>query len=236
MYHFAIVEDDQSARENLLRFFERYQKENGIAFELSAFASSEELLALEESGAPLAALFLDIELPGKDGMSAAKEIRAHDQNVEILFITNLAQYALEGYEVMAFDFIKKPIGYGDFALRLGKLLRRLQSKEPRKYFLKVGHSQVGLALSDIYYVESFRHELDFHTKNGVYKVYDALSAQAERLGPSFAFSEKSYLINLAHVGTLGKNEVEVAGDKLPLSRNYRSDFLAALTRFLGDLS
>lgn len=75
---------------------------------------------LEEYDSTYDIVFLDIEMPGSDGLTTAREIRGKDDAVAIIFITNMAQYAIHGYEVNAIDFMVKPVGYFNFAQKAGE--------------------------------------------------------------------------------------------------------------------
>ena len=72
---------------------------------------------------------MDIDLPSMDGMSAVKKIREHSLDTMVIFVTSLAQYAIEGYKVNAFDFIVKPVQYYNFALSLKRALKTLIVQE-----------------------------------------------------------------------------------------------------------
>ncbi len=66
---------------------------------------------------------MDIDLPGINGMEAAQLLREENATTPLIFVTNLAQYAVKGYQVDALDFMVKPVGYGDFAMRMGRAMR-----------------------------------------------------------------------------------------------------------------
>lgn len=84
-------------------FLKRYQKENDIAFKVTVFGDGAEIL---EDYQPLYdIILLDIEMPKVDDMEAAEQIRQNDSDVVLMFITNMASYAIRGYEVGALDFV-----------------------------------------------------------------------------------------------------------------------------------
>ena len=112
MYHIAIVEDEAEFSMQLQTFLEQYQKEETIRFKISVFHSGEELL--KEYQPVYDVILLDIEMPGINGMDAAAKLRESDQEVVLMFITNIASYAIRGYEVGALDFVMKPLTYYAF--------------------------------------------------------------------------------------------------------------------------
>ena len=105
----AIVDDTLEDRQLLTDYLKRYQQENNLQLIVHTFSSGLDLLGENREGYDI--LFLDIEMPGCDGLEVTQEIRQRDSAVSIIFVTSMAQYAIDGYQVNAFDFIVKPIGY-----------------------------------------------------------------------------------------------------------------------------
>ena len=106
MKHIAVVEDDSSASQQIQNYLSLYQKENEQEFSVTVFADG--LSILEDYHPIWDIILMDIEMPLMDGMTAAKCIRELDQSVIIIFITNMAKYAIKGYEVGALDFVLSP--------------------------------------------------------------------------------------------------------------------------------
>lgn len=105
----CVLEDEKIVADKLCSFIEKYCAEQGVRVEVQVFPDAFALL--EGYHADVDILFMDIQLPVMNGMEAAKKIRETDEKVLIVFVTNLAQYAVEGYDVNAFDFILKPVEY-----------------------------------------------------------------------------------------------------------------------------
>lgn len=112
MFRIAVVEDDAEYIERITRYIERFAQENHLDIQTAAFRDGMEIVMNYHHGWDI--IFLDIEMPNLDGFSAAKEIRARDSTVLLIFITNIARYAIHGYEVEALDFILKPVSYEQF--------------------------------------------------------------------------------------------------------------------------
>ena len=147
----GIAEDAPSCLQMLTAALERYEKENDISFDVQSFHSAIDLLDAYRPVYDI--LFLDIEMPLLDGLSAARKIFELDQHALIVFVTHIAKYAVQSYEVQAADYILKPIHYPSFSMKLTRVLRRIHSDE-KKYVILQGKSFVRrLATDEICYIE-----------------------------------------------------------------------------------
>ena len=95
MNRIAIVEDDQGYRETLFTYIRQYETERGTTFETTPFEKADDFLAVYQGDYDI--ILMDIEMPGTNGMEAAEEIRKKDAQVVIMFITNMAHYAIKGW-------------------------------------------------------------------------------------------------------------------------------------------
>lgn len=120
MTHIALVEDDPGCQKQILDFLDRYSQESGEPFKVCVHEDGDSLI--HSYRAQYDMLLMDIQMKFVDGMTAAREIRAQDDQVLIIFITNLAAYAIKGYEVDALDYVLKPVSYSAFAKSMGRAL------------------------------------------------------------------------------------------------------------------
>ena len=127
MTRIAIVEDEAAVREQLAGYVQRYIRQYGTPFEVTEFADGMEIL--EDYRPQFDIIFLDIEMPELGGMDAAERIRTVDPDVVLVFVTNMAQYAIRGYEVDALDFVLKPVNYYQFSTKLARALQRVQRRK-----------------------------------------------------------------------------------------------------------
>ena len=97
MTRIAIVEDEAAVREQLAGYVQRYTRQYGIQFEVTMFTDGVEIL--EDYRPVYDIIFLDVEMQHLDGMETARRIRELDSDVLLIFITNMAQYAIKGYAV-----------------------------------------------------------------------------------------------------------------------------------------
>ena len=97
MLRVAVAEDNPKDRERLLSFLKQYGEEKHVQIEVTEYTDGSELL--EQYRPCYDVIFLDVEMPQMDGMKAAEKIRETDEEVILIFITNMAKYAIRGYEV-----------------------------------------------------------------------------------------------------------------------------------------
>lgn len=117
MLRCAIVEDTAQELEHLQNGLKRYSAERALPLNVTAFGNAADFL--EHYCADYDIVFMDIELPGLNGMEAAHRLREIDRQVILIFVTNMAQYAVKGYEVDALDYIIKPAQYGPLSIMVG---------------------------------------------------------------------------------------------------------------------
>lgn len=232
MYHIAVVEDEKICSVQMQQFLGQYQEENSVRFKVSVFEAAAQILDPYEPVYDM--ILMDIDMPGINGMDAAQKIRQTDQDVVIVFITNIASFAIRGYEVGAMDFVVKPITYYNFSTRLTRALKRSRSREPRQMILTLADGVKKLEVSRIYYVEVQNRMLHYYTQEGEYVVRGTMQSVQQMLEAySFAKCNHWYMVNLRHVSEVKKNTVIVGQYELEISRRNRTPFLKALTEYVG---
>lgn len=230
----AIVDDDPGYAAQLREYLEQYEKESGNPIEAVVFADGDEIL--ENYRPSFDIILMDVEMRFVDGVTAAREIRRFDPEVVIIFITNMAQYAIQGYEVEALDYVIKPVSYFAFSQRLDRAITRMKRRAASYITIPVKGGGRKLDVSHIYYVESRDHELTFHTRDGDFITSLTMRQTEEKLADSHFFrGNNSYLINLDHVDGVQDGCAVVNGQLLKLSRPRRGAFLDALVDHLGEV-
>ena len=233
MIRIAIVEDEEYYVNELNGYLEKYQKECGEEFEVTVYRDGDGITA--KYRAQFDIILMDIQMKFMDGMSAAEEIRKQDSEVVIMFITNMTQYAIRGYEVNALDYILKPVSYFAFSQKLGRAIARIRKRRSRSITIPVKGGMIRLNVSDIYYIESVGHNLIFHSTTGNHMAAGTMKSIAEELtDASFSRGNKCYLINLEHVEGIRDKCAIVRGEALQISRPRMNDFMQELTQYWGD--
>jgi DNA-binding LytR/AlgR family response regulator len=234
MIKIAIVEDESSYARQLVDFLEQYEKDHEEAIQLTVFSDGDEIV--HRYKAQFDIILMDIEMKFVDGMSAAEEIRRMDSEVIIIFITNMAQYAIRGYAVDALDYVLKPVSYFAFSQRLARAINRMKKRETKMISISVRGGTVRLDAANIYYIESQGHNLIFYTSTGSYEAVGTMRDAEEKLTDlNFFRGNKGYLINLSHVEGVREGCAIVKGSSLLLSRARKKVFMEALTRYWGEV-
>lgn len=232
MIRIAVVEDEETCIRQIEEYLVEYQNTSGEELEWTLYRDGDQIT--KEFRAQFDLIFMDIQMKFIDGMKAAEEIRCFDLEVAIVFITNMAQYAVKGYEVGALDYIVKPISYPVFCQKLEKVIARIRRRKDSFLMLPVKSGILRQNTADIYYVESSGHYLIYHTADGEKKVNQTMKAAEELLADKHFFKiNKSYLLNLKHVDGIRDKCAVVKGEKLMVSRPKMSAFMQELTMYWG---
>ena len=229
----GLVDNESEPLDLLVSYIEKYEKETGNTLSYRRFKSAYDFLEAKNENFDV--LFLDINMPGMTGLELAYKIRATGSDILIIFLTNLAQYALEGYKVSAYDYLLKPVSYFDFRQEMNKIVSKLQKEEKKFLIVKTKGTTYKLDQSTILYGETIKHDIVIHTRKETYTYRGTLKELEEELDKNlFSRCNNCYLVNLAEVESIKENEVLLSnGEKLLISRPRKKDFVNALTVFLN---
>ncbi len=234
MINLAIVEDEDTYAVQLTEFVEKYQEESGNYFKITRFRDGDEITNGYKSQFDI--ILMDIEMKLMDGMTAAEEIRRLDQDVVIMFITNMTNYAIRGYQVDALDYVVKPVSYFAFSQKLDRAIGRIKKSDTNIISIDMPSGVKKLDIDNIFYIESEGHNLNFYTSGGQFTIRAKLADFEEQLTPyNFFRSNKGYLVNLKYVDGVENGACLIAGKQLLISRARKSDFMNALTDYMAGL-
>ena len=183
-------------------------------------------------------ILMDVDFKeGIDGMTAAGKLRAMDQAVILIFITNLAQMAVNGYMVDALDFIVKPLDDYSFLLKMSRAIKRVSQSGQSYLLLKNRGETVRINTQMIRYLEVDGHYVIYHSREGDFKEYTTLSqAEAKLNDPAYFRCDRGILVNLRFVNSVSRDTCYVDGIPLTIARTQKRDFMQAFEHFLcGDL-
>lgn len=232
MIRIAMVEDEAAVREQLQGYIQRYTRQYGTEFAVTEFSDGVEILDAYRPVYDI--VLLDVEMKHLDGMETARRIRELDRDVVLLFITNMAQYAIKGYAVGALDYLLKPVPYFAFSQQLQKAEEKLRRRARHYLAVPVEGGLRRLDTAQIYYMESEGHRVHFYTEEGEFLAPGALKTFEEKLADlPFARCNSGYLVNLAQVKSVQQGLAQVGPYELQVSRPKRKSFLAALADYIG---
>ena len=234
MYRIIILEDVAEHAQQLTALLRAYEKKRAdVSFEIKHYDSSRRFIMDYACNADL--LFLDIQMPGENGLQAAMKVREIDHKVMIIFTTSAAQYALAGYEVQAFDYMLKPLKAEMFEAKLSRALRVLGYNRQEAWVDVSSKTETRRVAADsITYIEVANHDIIIHTKDDVYRHWGSLKKYEEQLAPlHFARCNACYLVNMKHVTRVDRSSVLVGSDELAVSKAKHKEFLVAFAKYKG---
>lgn len=233
MLRIAIVEDDPSTRQILQGFVEQYAAEQGLECTVTPYEDGAQIAAGYH---PATTLFLWMwKCPAWGDFPACSADRAVDSEAVLVFVTNMAQYAIRGYEVDALDYVLKPVDYYQFSTKLSRAIQRVQRQRGGQILLQCAGGGVQL-------VETSPHLLPGdpqpdaalpYCRRGVHGAFQPAKC-GKPAGPlSLCPCNQCYLVNLKHVKAVENDFVLVGEARLEISRRQRAAFLTALASYIG---
>ncbi len=234
MLEIAIVEDEESYRNVLCEYLKKYEQETEEEIHVSIFTDGDEIV--ENYTAKYDIILMDIEMQFMNGMDAAHKIREVDKEVIIIFITNMAQYAIQGYAVDALDYVLKPISYFAFSQRIQRAVGRMKKREERYINIVSKNGVNKVAVSEIGWIESEGHRLIYHAKDQVYEstLNSMKKIENELKDCNFFRCNKGYLVNLAHVKAIRDGWAILTNGQVMISRAKKTEFQKALITYAGE--
>lgn len=235
MVHIAIVEDENTYAEQLHKFLLQYQKETGYSIKVTRFTDGDEIV--EEYAGIYDIILMDIQMQFMDGMTAAEKIRQMDTDVVIIFITNMTEYAVRGYEVDALDYVVKPIEYFAFSRKLDRAFSRIKSKKHNFISIPTENGMKKIDLDDVLYIEIQDHTLYYHTEKECVRAKGrGVMRNVEQMMLPYGFfrNNNCYLVNLKHVESVEDNACFVGNKILQISRARKKAFMNAMVQYISE--
>ena len=190
-------------------------------------------------------LLLDIQMPGIDGMEAAKALRSRGSKVIIVFVTAIEEYVFDAFDVGAAGYIVKPFDDSRVrdvllsAIRVAKEQRRIDSllseqlkHSNRTILVKTDSGNINISLSDVAYAEVFDRKIVLHLKDkSTISYYGRMSSLENIAGSDFFRIHRSYLVNLIFIKSYDSKNVVVLSDSIPIARGKYHDFVKVYLEF-----
>ena len=234
MLRIAVVEDDKTYAAQLKEYLVRYGTEKNQKISVALFPDGEDIVT--DYSAEFDIILMDVEMTFMDGMTTAERIREKDNEVVIIFITNMPQYAIQGYKVDALDYVLKPISYFAFSQRIDRALTRVKKKEATYITVAQKGGKKKLNVDKICYVEVRDHDLIYHSTKGDIVTKSSMKEAEDTLGGTKFFRcNRCYLGNLEYVEDFRGNDVTVASDVIQVSRARKKAFMDALNDYMNEV-
>lgn len=212
-----VIEDEPVARDIIKSYVERYE---GLELH-GEFDSSEDAYQWLKAN-KVDVLFLDVNLPHMSGVELFKALVDKPQ---VIFITAYPDYAVDGFELEAVDYLVKPVSYERFSKSVDKLKEKKRINNNSSLLLKSNGRTYPIEQQDIYYLQALGDYIKvFHTENTLI-ISETMKGIEQKLGPDFIRIHKSYIINRSHVKYIEGNQVRIKDELLPLGATYRDAFL-----------
>ncbi len=229
-----IIDDEPPAREIIRRYIADIPSLELVAECTNAL---EALVLLQHS--PVDLLFLDIRLPQLNGTDFLKTLQ---QRPMVIFTTAFPDYALEGYELDAVDYLLKPIRFERFIKAINKAFvqtghktmpeqappREEHQQEAFVYF-RADRKMVKVMLKDIFYIESMKDYVKVVMSDGVLITKQSItSVEAMLPDKLFIRSHRSFIVSLARIRTFTSEVIEIDKTEIPIGKLYRGAVLKLL--------
>lgn len=227
----GILEDEPLEQNITLGHVSTFFANNNIEYECFVEKNAIDFLKHDFKNVDL--VLLDIIMDGeKNGFDAAKEIRKKNKNVAIIFLTKTVQYAINGYQVNALDYMVKPLIYEDFALKMSIFLKTLINKGRKIHIFKCKDSFVRLKEEDILYIDIYKHYLTIYSISGTYITRGSMNEISKVLSNIFSRCSSNCFINLMHLDEIKKDDAIVKGQCIKITAKYKKQFMQDLALYL----
>ena len=220
----CLIVDDEPLSRDVLRKYISEIKDLDLQAECSNAAEASH--ELNKTGVDI--IFLDINMPGLSGISFARSLRVSPL---IIFTTAYPEYAVEGFELDATDYLVKPYSFERFLKAVNRALERLQENQVRetegKILVKADKKLYALLYSEILLIEGQGDYIRIRTARENLVVHDTMKRFLSRLPEeSFMRIHKSFVINLEHISYIEGNQVRIGDHSIPVSPAQRDELLS----------
>jgi DNA-binding LytR/AlgR family response regulator len=234
-YNCIIVDDEIAAREILESHLSKF---NNITICGSCKNAIEAFSVLNNQTIDL--IFLDINMPEISGLSFAKSI---NKNIKVIFTTAYREYALDGFDLQAVDYLLKPISFERFSQAVSKFLgdnSLLEVKEETEInvdknefiFVRADRKMIKIDFDEILYIESLSDYIKIVTPQKTVVTRETISSIEAKLPNNyFIRTHRSFIISIAKIESFTNEFIEIHKNAIPISRSYKKNVLEILERF-----
>ncbi len=227
MIKIAICDDNISTLDSMYNLIDKYGKGHGLSVDCQKFHSPLDLIAEIERGAKYDVLFMDVLMPGENGIDTATEIRNYDSTVKIIFLSSSSDFAVQSYSVGAYYYQLKPVSQDIFFKLMDSVLSACEQEKSNSLILRCKSGITRIEFKRLEYCEVIHRTLFFHLSDGnILESIGSMDDLYSRLADKGVFlrPHRSYLVNMDYIRTMSyKSIVMMCGDEIPLPRGKYSE-------------
>lgn len=225
----GVCDDEKNIRELISNKIKKEYPNSEIVF----FKSGEELL-LESKDIDI--LLLDIQMPGRNGIEIARELRKKNKKTILIFVTAMEDYVFEAFDVNAFNYIVKPFNDNRFMDVLNKAINEYNSsgeteQETRYVMVSNKGMHTKVKLDEIIYAEVFNRKVVIHKTDEEIEYYGKMSELEALVGESFFRSHRAYLINFKYVEKYDAKTIYMEKGKVLMAKKNYPEFVKKYMKY-----
>ena len=234
MIQCIIVDDEPIAREILENHLSKIPKVHVIA---SCKNALEAFTVINAEKVDL--IFLDINMPQISGLSFAKSI---NKNIKIIFTTAYREYAVDGFDLQAVDYLLKPISFERLLQAINKYMNEntgsltqsfgdIQQEKIDYIFVRSDRKMVKICFDEIKYIESISDYIKIHlTDKSVITRETISNIEAKLPQQDFIRTHRSFIVSLSSINSFTNEYIEIGNSEIPISRSYKNEVLQKLEK------
>ncbi len=218
-----IIDDEPSSQSVLKIFCDDVEFLNAVSICNNAL----EAISILNSQKDIDLLFLDINMPKLSGLEFYKSMQ---HPPDVIFTTAYSEFALEGFEVNAIDYLLKPFSFERFLAAANKALNKKKSENNSDDAILIKANKVlhKVHPDDILFVEAFGDYVKVHQEHSIITTNSTFTNILKLLPNQFVRCHKSFAVNLKKMNSLAGNVITIGDKTVPIGQTYKSDFLKSL--------
>ncbi|MCI8889258.1 MAG: response regulator transcription factor [Hungatella sp.] len=232
MIKIAVCDNEPVMCETLKEMVSSKLGQWGEAFRITSYIHGASLLV---SPLDFDLIFLDIQMPGLDGMELARRLREKEFGGILIFVTVLKECMEDAFEVEAMDYLCKPVDKDRLERALKRSLKRLGDRQQRYLVVKTMSWCRKVNLRDIYYCEVMNRKIFLHTRSGILEYYGKMKDLERQTEPFFIRCHRSFLVNPDYVWEYGEGQVILKNEeRVPVSKHYHQALIERMMHYMDE--
>ena len=217
-FRIVVIEDQSAELEKLSSALLLWKQQSTIAYSMEALSSGELYLEQENTEDFQDLFFLDIQLPGMDGLAVARHLREVGYRGYIIFLTAFREYVFEGYNVHAFQFLLKPVNPDALCTCMNEIIKELSEAS---YIFQDKQNTIQIPYREILTFSSRLHYVDILTADNLFCQYTTLGKIMDNLPDYFIRCHRSHIINMQHIYKISRSSIYLSNNThIAIGRSY----------------